>query len=471
VRSLRKIAALFGVLFVTFTPLLFSSPAQADVQVGLTQDVYRYDPSSTPERQAYTLCSTGIVSDINWDVGGGVVAGCQEDFVLIHWYGYITLPVDGDVVFQSYADDGFYMTIGENVVIDNWWLKGCWGTQGTAKFEAGVSQKIDIWWYEYGGGACNYLYYNDPTTGLTLTNPNMFTTEPVVPVIPPSLNAPINIQTSVVETNVTVTWDTPQDTGTAIERYALFWTYDDLAGWAVAVTENTFTLTGLPENKEIKIWLRSDNDTIPVYSPNTEIVLVTTGTIYVPPPPPPPVDPPVDPPVEPPVDPEPVDPEPVKPEPPVIEPPVVEPPIVEPPVATPEEKLEELTDIVPSELTEEQVEQLQEAAYEVLETAEEGSPEYEEALDALFIAAQADDIEVPEELAAVPVLGNLAVGLTDAVNFVGNVGADMSPKTREAAEKQVIVSVVAVGAAVQAAAGAATSAAAAASSSSPSRRK
>jgi len=250
----------------------------------------------------------------------------------------------------------------------------------------------------------------------------------------------------------------------------LFWTYDDLTGWAVAVIGNTYTLTGLPENKDVKIWLRSDNDTIPVYSPNTEVVVVTTGTIYVPPPPPPPVDPPVNPPVDPPVDPEPVDPEPVKPEPPVVEPPVIEPPIVEPPVTTPEEKLEELTDIVPSELTEEQVEQLQEAAYEVLETAEEGSPEYEEALDALFIAAQADDIEVPEELAAIPVLGTLAVGLTDAVNFVGNVGADMSPKAREAAEKQVLVSVVAVGAAVQAAAGAATSAAAAAASSTSSRK-
>jgi hypothetical protein len=87
-----------------------------------------------------------------------------------------------------------------------------------------------------------------------------------------------------------------------------------------------------------------------------------------------------------------------------------------------------------------------------------------------MVAAQADDIVVDEELAAIPVLGNLAVGLVDAFNFAGNIGADMSPQVREMAEKQVLVSVVAVGAAVQAAAAAATSAAAAAASSVSSRR-
>jgi hypothetical protein len=67
-------------------------------------------------------------------------------------------------------------------------------------------------------------------------------------------------------------------------------------------------------------------------------------------------------------------------------------------------------------------------------------------------------------------LGNAAVALTDALNFVGNVGADMSPKVREESKKIVISAVVAVGAAVSAATGAATSAATAAASSSPTRK-
>lgn len=366
--SLRILAVVFLVFgFTLFTP----TPAHGEVTVGLTQDVYTYSSETTPDRVPYELCSTSTVTNINWDVGGGIVADCKEDFVLIHWYGYITLPIDGEVAFQSLADDGFYMSIGDAVVIDNWWLKGCSGGQGTHTFEAGVSQPIDIWWYEYGGGACNLLYYNDPTTGWNLVGESVLTTEaiPVIPVDPP-------------------------------------------------------------------------------------------------------VDPeePVDPPVEPPVDPEPeepeppVDPEPVDPEPPIIEPEIPDPPVIPeepekpstppsepdlpivlPPVIVPEtpsESLNNLIDIAPSEMTETQVEELKEVAIAVLESTEQGSPEYEAALDALFVAAQADDIEVPEELAAIPVLGVAAEGITNAINYLGNVGSDMSPAVREKSEKIVVSAVV-----------------------------
>jgi hypothetical protein len=114
----------------------------------------------------------------------------------------------------------------------------------------------------------------------------------------------------------------------------------------------------------------------------------------------------------------------------------------------------------PQELTASQVTELISVANEILNNSEQGSEEYEQALEALFVAAEADDITVSEELAAIPLLGNAAVALTDAVNFIGNVGADMSPKVREESEKIVVTAVVAVGAAVNAATGAALGAAA-----------
>ena len=365
--TLRVLAVLF--LAFGFTFLNTPAPAHSETTPGLTQDVYTYDSSATPDRVPYTLCSTSIVPNLQFDVGGGVVANCQEDFVLIHWYGYITLPVDGEVMFQSWADDGFYMTLDDQVVIDNWWLKGCSGGSGTAVFESGVSQKIDVWWYEYGGGACNFLLYNDPTTQ-----------------------------------------------------------------W-IQVPDTAFSIDAVP--------------VIPVDPPVD--------------PEPEPTDPPVEPPVDPPVDPEPVDPdppvvepeEPVTPEPPVVVPDVPEKPstppsepdlpIVLPPVIVPEtpsESLKSLVDIAPAELTPAQVEQIQEIAYEVLATSEQGSPEYEAALDALFVTAQADDIEVSEELAAVPVIGAVAEGVVNAINFIGNVGSDMSPTVREKSEKIVVSAVV-----------------------------
>jgi hypothetical protein len=126
--------------------------------------------------------------------------------------------------------------------------------------------------------------------------------------------------------------------------------------------------------------------------------------------------------------------------------------------------------IDPTTLSAEEVSVLQEVAYETLAVSEQGSPEYEKALEQLWVAAEADDLEVDPALAAIPLLGDAAVALTDALNFVGNVGADMSPKVREESEKIVVSAIVAVGAAVSAATGAATSAAAAAASSSPTRK-
>ncbi len=123
--------------------------------------------------------------------------------------------------------------------------------------------------------------------------------------------------------------------------------------------------------------------------------------------------------------------------------------------------VEELTSIAPQDLTTEQQELIVAAALEVFQDAEQGSPEYEAALEALLVVAQADDIVVDEELAAVPVVGAAVVALVDAFNALGNAGADMSPQVREQSEKVVIAAVI-VGQVAMTATAAATSAAASA---------
>ena len=121
----------------------------------------------------------------------------------------------------------------------------------------------------------------------------------------------------------------------------------------------------------------------------------------------------------------------------------------------------ELTTIAPQQLTEEQQTLITEAALETFETAEQGSAEYEAALDALLVVAQADDIVIDEELASAPVIGAAVVAVADALNALGNAGADMSPQVREQSEKVVIAAVI-VGQVAMTATAAATSAAAAA---------
>lgn len=177
----------------------------------------------------------------------------------------------------------------------------------------------------------------------------------------------------------------------------------------------------------------------------------------------------------------------VEPEPPVIEPepPVVEPepPAIEPePVPEPEpspepapeppseeaavEEISNLVETAPGDLTDAQVEQLVEAALVVFETAEQGSPAYEQALEALAVAADADDEELPSELAAIPLLGDVAGAALEMFNDIGNVGADMAPEVREEAEKTVIATVIAAGAAINAVQSATTAAASAAATAS-----
>ena len=123
-----------------------------------------------------------------------------------------------------------------------------------------------------------------------------------------------------------------------------------------------------------------------------------------------------------------------------------------------ESLVEELAEIQPQLLTEEQQTLIVAAAMEVFAEAEQGSPEYEAALDALLIVAQADDIVLDEELAAIPLIGNVAGAAIEVFNALGNAGADMSPQVREQSEKVVIAAVI-VGQVAMTATAAATSAA------------
>jgi hypothetical protein len=96
----------------------------------------------------------------------------------------------------------------------------------------------------------------------------------------------------------------------------------------------------------------------------------------------------------------------------------------------------------PETMTQEEIAELTLVAEETLETAEPGSEEYQEALAQLMVVAQADDPQVSEALAAIPLLGDAAVALLDAFNAVGNIGADIAPEVREKAQEVVVSSVI-----------------------------
>jgi hypothetical protein len=171
---------------------------------GLTMRVYngiqsRGNPPSRSD-SLYTLCKTTTVSQINVDWGGGGVAGCNTEYFMIHYTGYITYPTDKSVYFYAQADDGFHMSINGQTLINDWSLKGCSGnTAGVFTFEAGKSYPIDAWMYEWTGGACNILNYQPVGSGQWSVAPaSFFSTSPVaVTTKDPALKAVLDAKTAV----------------------------------------------------------------------------------------------------------------------------------------------------------------------------------------------------------------------------------------------------------------------------------
>jgi hypothetical protein len=379
----KFLVTVFFILTFTFWPL---TVAQADPN-GLKVDVYTFAEGALPEMQPYELCNSAVtsVADINFDVGGDVVAECQADFVLIHYSGYLTSPVSANVLFQSWADDGFYMSFDGVPVIENWWPKGCSGGSAVVPMIADVSVKFDAWWYEYGGGACNRLYW-DAEGEFAVVPASAFSQDPIDPII------------------------------------------------IVPIPEPT-TPVVIPD------------PVTPIPEPTTPVVIpdpVVPDPVIPDPVVPDPVIP--DPVIPEPVVPEPVVPEPVVPDPVIPEPVIPEPVIPEPSVIDPVTPVEPVLPAEPISTPEPDVEPVIEPLEPDLPIVEPVVPTPEEAhqilLDTLLEEAQADDVQIPEAIANIPVLGATIVALTDALNFVGNVGADMSPKVRAQAKKEVVAAIV-----------------------------
>ncbi len=60
----------------------------------------------------------------------------------------------------------------------------------------------------------------------------------------------------------------------------------------------------------------------------------------------------------------------------------------------------------------------------------------------LAILAEQDDPQLPEQLASLPLIGDVAGAVLELFNDLGNVGADMTPEVREKSEKVVVAAVI-----------------------------
>lgn len=130
-----------------------------------------------------TVLSSGTVTAINHNWGGGAVLNSgRADTVMVKYWGYIYVPGTGSqtLTFYNSSDDGFYMRINNQVVINDWQEQGnsYYNGSGSITLTGGQYYSIEVWYYENGGGAASQLYWNQsgsialvPTSSYTLTQP------------------------------------------------------------------------------------------------------------------------------------------------------------------------------------------------------------------------------------------------------------------------------------------------------------
>lgn len=161
----RAITLAFLLLIVSH---FFTTRAEADLNYDTYQGTGAYPtfPGNGGSLTYPTALSSGTVTgiDFNWSSGAVLDSG-QTDRVIVHFYGYITIPDTGsqDIQFYLYADDGVYMKLDSTVVIDDWQEQGpaTWNYVSTDQtLTGGSTYYLDMWMYENGGGAAVKLYWD-----------------------------------------------------------------------------------------------------------------------------------------------------------------------------------------------------------------------------------------------------------------------------------------------------------------------
>ena len=296
-----------------YDTLLIPDTSTATSASGLTAKVYNNTISRSPNEA--NLCATLTVSQIAANWGGGSVLGCDSDNVTVHYYGTITVPNNGEYQFRNIADDGFYMTINGQVVIDEWVDKGCNGSWGSpVALTAGTAYNLDAWFYENGGGACSTLYVSEPSGNWQVTPAAWFGSSPqtliknpallvilqaaqqrlanaqaalaaIPPYVAPVVNAPTNLIATIDGGTVTLQWDAPSG-GVPPERYAIFFSNGTSAGWGIAtgnvgdsnalnttitIGQQVFAGSGGLDSTYV-FSIRGDNDTQRLYSAQSNSV-------------------------------------------------------------------------------------------------------------------------------------------------------------------------------------------------------
>ena len=279
------------VLSLALLPLLLVID-KAHASEGLTAQVYNVlGQNNAPYiPQGASPVRTVNVPNIDFQWGSGSVLGGPSEDVIVRFTGSIRSDSTQEISFLATADDGTRLYIDGVLVTDDWRDKGGGGTiSAPISFTAGIPKTIELMYYENGGGANVFLYW-DQSGSIEIVPASAFTSQaaPVVKTIGP----PRNLTISSGETSTVLNWEAPDTGNTQPERYAISFNCTGCNGWGIAtgnvggpnslnttITIDHSLLNGLmPAGTVWSFHIRSDNDTFALYSANSNVV---TGSTYV----------------------------------------------------------------------------------------------------------------------------------------------------------------------------------------------
>jgi hypothetical protein len=159
---------------------LWSTTVNAEPIYGLNAYGYTWNENDHPPTRsdnAFPTCGNEIENNINRNYEGEPFQQCPDDFFLLHYAGYITIPENETISFMVAGDDGATVKIGL-VEFGDWDPKGCSWSVPTSEPFPGGTYELDGWFYEYGGGSCYMLAWNIDGYGWEIVPDEAFTREP-----------------------------------------------------------------------------------------------------------------------------------------------------------------------------------------------------------------------------------------------------------------------------------------------------
>ena len=279
------------VLGLVVGSLLFGHSEKAHATEGLTAEVYNVQGQNgspyIPQGMSPTLITT--VPNINLQWGGGSVLGGPAEDVIVRFTGSILSNTTQEISFLATADDGTKLYLDGTLITNDWVDKGGGGTTSApVSFTAGVPKTIELMYYENGGGANVFLYW-DQSGSMQIIPAEAFTSQ-AAPVVN-TIGAPRNLTVVDGETSTVLTWEAPNTGNIQPERYAIGLNTAGQNGWGIATgnvggpnsLNTTITISHslleslMPSGTVWSFHIRSDNDTLPLYSENSNVVTLKIG--------------------------------------------------------------------------------------------------------------------------------------------------------------------------------------------------